>query len=101
MEDLSRQPRPPIPVSAISLCTDAVHLDLAPLNEIETEKCVKSLIGIKDNNIRISEELLNVVNDQKNGCPVFIKCITLFTHTISSKVSSESATHLDYLRTYI
>ena len=66
---------PTITPDGSDLRKSAIKVKLIPFDKYETELYLRMLLGIKDENITIEKQLLNVVHDRANGCPFFIECV--------------------------
>jgi len=66
---------PTITSDGSDLRKSAIKVKLIPFDKYETELYLRMLLGIKDENITIEKQLLDVVHDRANGCPFFIECV--------------------------
>ena len=72
---ISSRDSPTTTSAASSLRKNAILVKLAPFEKYETEKYLRVLLGVKNDSIEIEQQLLDVVHDRSNGCPLFVECV--------------------------
>lgn len=72
---VSSRDSPTITSAASNLRKNAIQVKLTPFEKYETEQYLRVLLGVRNESITIEQQLLDVVHDRANGCPLFIECV--------------------------